>query len=82
MESFRIAAAQSSSIRGDIEANVHTHVQFVQIAVDYSVNVIVFPELSLTGYEPEIAHNVVISLEDKRLIPGIPPIPNGTPLVN
>ena len=69
MESFRIAAAQSSSIRGDIEANVHTHVQFVQIAVDYSVNVIVFPELSLTGYEPEIAHNVVISLEDKRLIP-------------
>ena len=69
MESFRIAVAQTSSIKGDIEANVRTHIEFVKIAIKHFVDVIVFPELSLTGYEPEIVHDVAVNLEDKRLIP-------------
>jgi predicted amidohydrolase len=51
---FSIAAAQSSSIPGDIEANVARHAVFVRTAARAQVNLIVFPELSLTGYEPTV----------------------------
>jgi predicted amidohydrolase len=64
-----VAVAQSSSAAGDIETNVARHVDFVRIAADSSVQLLVFPELSLTGYELDIAKTHVIAPEDKRLDP-------------
>ncbi|WP_217901313.1 carbon-nitrogen hydrolase family protein [Rhodoferax sp. TH121] len=46
-----IAAAQSTSAPLDVAANVRTHLRFVEAAADHGVQWLVFPELSLTGYE-------------------------------
>jgi predicted amidohydrolase len=52
-----LAVAQSASTRGDIEANVETHVRFAETARRHGARLSLFPELSLTGYEPDIATN-------------------------
>lgn len=48
---MRIAAAQTPSLPNDVAANVETHLRFVEAAAAQGVQVLVFPELSLTGYE-------------------------------
>ena len=50
-----IAAAQSASVPGNVSRNVTRHLQFGAVAADKGVQLLVFPELSLTGYEPAIA---------------------------
>lgn len=51
MPSFTLAAAQSCSVSCDIEANIAQHLKLVQAAARHGVQWLVFPELSLTGYE-------------------------------
>lgn len=69
MKDFIIAAAQCGSIKGNIEANVKTHIKFVHTALENNANAIIFPELSLTGYEPEIAKGLTLRMDDPRLSP-------------
>lgn len=69
MAEFRIAAAQVPSLRGEIERNIETHVAAVKTAAAMGVSVLVFPELSLTGYEPELAATQALAVEDTRLSP-------------
>jgi predicted amidohydrolase len=57
------AAAQSTSIAGDIDENVRRHAAFVRKAGEHHANVVVFPELSLTGYEPTIAKEAAIDAQ-------------------
>jgi predicted amidohydrolase len=67
MPSFVVTAAQTASVRGDVEANVRAHAEYASVAVDHGAGLIVFPELSLTGYEPELAADLVLAPEDERL---------------
>lgn len=69
MSHFIIAAAQSDSVKGNIELNVQKHAAFIRAAIEAGVDVIIFPELSLTGYEPELAKELVLSPDDDRLQP-------------
>lgn len=69
MPDFRIAAAQVPSVRGDIDANIATHAATMSAAAKHAVSVLVFPELSLTGYEPDLAAALAITAADKRLAP-------------
>lgn len=69
MPAFKIAAAQVPSVRGDIEANIATHAAAFEAAAKHEVSVLVFPELSLTGYEPDLAAELAMTLEDGRLAP-------------
>lgn len=69
MAEFRIAAAQVPSLSGEIERNIETHVAAVKTAAAMGVSVLVFPELSLTGYEPELAATQALAVEDTRLSP-------------
>src|SRR5215211_6817431 len=69
MLDFKIAAAQVASVRGDIAGNVATHAAALAAAAKHGVSVLVFPELSLTGYEPDLAAELALTAEDVRLAP-------------
>jgi NAD+ synthase (glutamine-hydrolysing) len=47
---MKIALAQINSILGNVEKNVDIHVKYCEEAIAAKADVIVFPELSLTGY--------------------------------
>ncbi len=65
---MKICVAQTKPIKGDILKNIENHKKLIEIAISNQVDIIVFPELSLTGYEPELANMLSVSeLEDKRL---------------
>lgn len=69
MTAFTLAAAQSISIAGDVPANIERHLAFMRVAAQQGVQLLVFPELSLTGYEPSLAAELAIAPEDKMLAP-------------
>ncbi len=49
---MRLAVAQVRPIVGQVEANLDRHLALLQLAVGYRVKLMIFPELSLTGYQP------------------------------
>ncbi len=67
MSDFIIAAAQITCLAGNIEENINRHLHAVALAAAHHVNLLIFPELSLTGYEPELARNLGLTLQDARL---------------
>ena len=67
VSAFKIAAAQVASIRGDIDANIAAHAAAIEAAAKHEVSALVFPELSLTGYEPDLAAELAMLPTDRRL---------------
>lgn len=68
MNNLVIGLAQLSVVRGDISKNLERHCQLIKAAAEQNVNVLLFPELSLTGYEPSLAKKLAINLDDTRLL--------------
>ena len=64
-----IAAAQSTSVPLDVAVNVQTHLRFVEAAADHGVQWLVFPELSLTGYELAAMPGLVLHADHALLAP-------------
>ncbi|GGD59503.1 hydrolase [Emticicia aquatilis] len=64
---MKLCSAQIQPIKGDIERNIQKHVSFINLAVENGANLIFFPELSLTGYEPTLANELATTQEDSRL---------------
>lgn len=64
-----IAAAQTVPIRGDVGANIEEHVRLARLAAEARVQIVVFPELSLTGYEMDLADSLAFAPGDPRLAP-------------
>jgi predicted amidohydrolase len=64
-----LAAAQTIPLRGDVDANVAQHVRLAHVAAEEQAQVLVFPELSLTGYELDLAGALAFSPRDPRLAP-------------
>ena len=64
-----MAAAQTVPTRGDVEANLQQHLQLIEKAASAGVGLVVFPELSLTGYELELGPALAFEREDPRLRP-------------
>jgi predicted amidohydrolase len=67
--SLIIAAAQSTSFPGDIPRNVAHHLRFGALAAEQGVQLLVFPELSLTGYELTIARSNAVRPDSSDLDP-------------
>lgn len=67
MSVWSIAAAQSGSRPGEIEWNIERHMAFVCQAAEHRVDFLMFPELSITGYELALASERAMSIEDTRL---------------
>ncbi len=69
MTALTLAAAQTLSIAGDVPANLRRHLAFMHAAAEQGVQLLVFPELSLTGYEPSLAAELAITPQDAVLAP-------------
>lgn len=63
---MKIAIAQTKSVKGNISANIKNHHQFIEKAIAFNADIIVFPELSITNYEPSLAHDLAIEISDDR----------------
>ena len=61
---MRIAVAQTRPVKGVIEANIVHHKRLIALAVEEGAQVLVFPELSITGYEPELAKELATPPDD------------------
>jgi len=47
--------AQIKSKKGNIQGNIESHKKWIELAASEKADLIVFPELALTGYAPELA---------------------------
>jgi predicted amidohydrolase len=65
---MKVALAQVSSRLGDIDKNLERHIYFVEKARRKKANLVVFPELSLTGY------TLMDLVADVALNPGVHPV--------
>ncbi|HMG15333.1 MAG TPA: carbon-nitrogen hydrolase family protein [Saprospiraceae bacterium] len=64
---MKLASAQTKPIRGDINSNLKEHYRLIEIASDNGANLIVFPEMSISGYERVEAHKYAFLENDSRL---------------
>ena len=69
MENMIIASTQTVPVKGDVAENIQNHITLINQAHQKGVDLIVFPELSLTGYEPELARSLAFAEKDDRLNP-------------
>lgn len=60
---MKIALAQIQSNAGEIAVNTKHHIRFIELANAVGVELLVFPELSLTGYEPSLAKESAITID-------------------
>ncbi|MGC4038058.1 MAG: carbon-nitrogen hydrolase family protein [Chitinophagaceae bacterium] len=63
---MKICVAQTKPLKGDINENIVNHQKLIDLAVQYGAELIVFPELSITGYEPELAETLATDTNDIR----------------
>lgn len=61
---MKVAIAQIVVEKGNLPHNLAKHLYFCQLAADEKADLVVFPELSLTGYEPELAKALAVDLTD------------------
>jgi predicted amidohydrolase len=62
------AAIQSISIRGDIVRNAARHVELARKAAKHGASLVLFPELSLIGYEADLGRELAMRSDDERLL--------------
>jgi predicted amidohydrolase len=67
---LKISLAQISSKLANIDANLEKHLSYIDKAIAEKADIILFPELSLTGYSVKDAvFDVAMASNDKRLEP-------------
>ncbi len=69
MTKISIAAAQTIPIKGNITENIKRHEKLINYAAEKEVDILLFPELSLTGYEMGLASDLAMSFFDERIHP-------------
>jgi len=63
---MKVCVAQTRPITGDIQRNIVVHRRLVDLAVSNGAEIVVFPELSITGYEPTLANDLATNQNDHR----------------
>lgn len=64
---MKICLAQQEYVAGDIQKNIENHRNLILRAVKLGVDAVFFPELSITGYEPDLAKSLAFEEYDERL---------------
>jgi predicted amidohydrolase len=62
-----IASAQTKPTRWNINQNLSDHYHFIELASEKGADIIIFPELSITGYEHQGVEKLVFTPTDPRL---------------
>ena len=62
-----LASAQTSPKRFDLNANLTDHYRLIELASGYNADLVIFPEMSVTGYEREKAKELGFVMNDPRL---------------
>ncbi|MDI3328735.1 MAG: nitrilase-related carbon-nitrogen hydrolase [Alicyclobacillaceae bacterium] len=66
----RVGMVQMRPVLGDVAGNVRLHVEWVERAAEAGCGLVVFPELSLTGYGlKDLAYDCARTLEDEEIRP-------------
>jgi len=63
---MKLIAAQIRSTPGDIEKNIARHLDVIHLAARQGAHLLLFPELSVTGYEPRLAEALAVQPSDGR----------------
>ena len=61
---MKICIAQTKSEKGNIPKNIQNHFELVERAIELNSDLIVFPELSITNYEPDLANELATDIND------------------
>ena len=64
---MNVCAAQLRPVAGDITKNMAKHLDLIDLAVAHKADLVFFPELSLTGFEPTLAEPLAFNVADHRL---------------
>ncbi|MGQ9617795.1 MAG: nitrilase-related carbon-nitrogen hydrolase [Candidatus Aminicenantia bacterium] len=66
---MRVALAQISSFLGNLEKNLQKHEEYVKRSLSEKADIVIFPELSLTGYLlQDLVPEVAISIKKNRIL--------------
>jgi predicted amidohydrolase len=63
---IRLCVAQTRPIKGNIQSNIDNHKKLIDLAISNGADIVIFPELSLTGYEPTISKELATNQDDSR----------------
>ena len=63
---MKISVAQTRPVKADIQTNIDNHKKSIDLAVSNGADIIIFPELSLTGYEPKLSKELATNQDDSR----------------
>lgn len=63
---MKIGVAQLKPFKGNVSANIVKHISLTELAIASRAEAIFFPELSITGYEPELAKALSTTQSDER----------------
>jgi len=63
-----VSLAQCDAVLGDVDRNLEAHVRLASQAREQGAGLVVFPELSLTGYGlRDLTHDVAMQRDDRRI---------------
>jgi predicted amidohydrolase len=63
---MKICVVQTRPLKGDIPGNIAQHMKFIDSATENGADLVIFPELSITGYEPKLARELATVKDDPR----------------
>lgn len=64
---MKISLVQCLSKKGAVSENIENHLKLIRRSLEYEADLVVFPELSLTNYEPTLAAELAFETNDDRL---------------
>ena len=62
---MKIAIAQIKPVPGDLPTNRDMHMQWIRKAAEIGSDIVFFPELSISGYEPSLVSELWMSTQDE-----------------
>jgi len=66
---MKICIAQTKSEKGNIQRNIENHLEYIERAIKLKADLIIFPELSITNYEPDLAKELATEIESSVFNP-------------